>query len=99
MTTGDGGAGDASRTNRSPSARLRDMIGARRGEPKRQPWRVEGAGDRDPEQPRPDRPAGRSGWARFWWLWLVLLVVNWVLSSVLLAPAPRPMVAYHGRGE
>jgi cell division protease FtsH len=54
------------------------------------PWRVEGvAGDRR----QPDRPQG-SGWARFWWLLLALLLVNWVISSLLMGPAAREKVSY-----
>ena len=55
-------------------------------EPK--PWRVEGApgGDGTP----PKRPA----WMRFGWMLLLLLAVNWILSSFLLAPEPRTPVSY-----
>jgi cell division protease FtsH len=50
-------------------------------------WRVEGAPDQAPQRPR-------SNWSRFWWLLLVLLVVNWIVSSLLLAPASRTKVSY-----
>jgi cell division protease FtsH len=63
-----------------------------RGEPSRPapPWRVEGVrGERQGRQP----PAGPQ-WSRFWWLLLVLLVVNWIVSSLLLGPAPREKVSY-----
>src|SRR2546430_872162 len=51
------------------------------------PWRVEGA-------PRETPPRQRSNWTRFWWLLLALLVLNWIVSSVLLGPAPRTKVSY-----
>jgi cell division protease FtsH len=62
----------------------------------RRPWRVEGmdeaglpgAGGAGDGQPR------RSPWARFWWLLLVLLAVNWIISSLLLGPSPRATVSY-----
>src|SRR6185437_3693138 len=53
------------------------------------PWRVEGLDDGQEQQPR-----RRSGWLRFWWLWLVLLLVNWVVSSLLLGPPARERVSY-----
>jgi cell division protease FtsH len=52
------------------------------------PWRVEGA-----PGPAPSGPP-RMRWSRFWWLLLVLLVVNWIVSSLLLSPAPRTKVSY-----
>ncbi len=52
------------------------------------PWRVEG----HPGAAPPGPP--RMRWSRFWWLLLVLLVVNWIVSSVLLGPAPRTKVSY-----
>src|SRR5687767_8952985 len=58
--------------------------------PPPRPWRVEGlAGDGE----EPERP-WRSRLARFWWLVVVLLVVNWVVSSLLLGPADREKVSY-----
>ncbi len=46
----------------------------------------------------PARPAGEGGrgrrWLRSWWPLLLLLVVNWVVSSVLLAPPERTTVSY-----
>ena len=45
-------------------------------------------------QPGSDRPGERRGWARFWWLWLALLAVNWIIASVMLSPEPRTQVAY-----
>ncbi len=61
--------------------------------PKRpHPWRVEGApppgsGQGDPPKPRPV-------WLRFGWMLLVLLALNWIISSVLLAPPARTSVSY-----
>ena len=94
MASRDAEAGEADRNDHSASTWLRRWTRRRPAQAPREPWRVEGAGDRDPERLREDRPAGSSGGARFWWLLLVLLVVNWILSSVLLAPEPRPMVSY-----
>ena len=34
------------------------------------------------------RTRGAARWARFWWLLLVLLALNWIISSLL--PRPRP---------
>src|SRR6266581_3510141 len=49
------------------------------------PWRVEGM----------PKPAGRRpNWSRFWWFVLILLVVNWIVSSLLLAPPSRTKVSY-----
>jgi len=44
--------------------------------------------------PAPDGRPARSPWARFWWLLIVLLAVNWIISSLLLGPSPRDTVAY-----
>jgi cell division protease FtsH len=52
------------------------------------PWRVEG----HPGSAPPGPP--RMRWSRFWWLLLILLVVNWLVSSLLLGPAPRTKVSY-----
>jgi cell division protease FtsH len=58
-----------------------------RDEPK--PWRVEGAPGGDGRPPK-NRPA----WMRFGWMLLVLLAVNWIISSFILAPQPRTPVSY-----
>src|SRR4051795_7129196 len=42
----------------------------------------------------PDGPRPRTSWSRFWWLLIVLLAVNWIISSLLLAPNPRETVSY-----
>ncbi|HET6529806.1 MAG TPA: ATP-dependent zinc metalloprotease FtsH [Actinoplanes sp.] len=63
------------------------MTQPRRQDPK--PWRVEGAPGAD------GRPPGkRPSWMRFGWMLLVLLAVNWIISSLLLAPEPRMPVSY-----
>jgi cell division protease FtsH len=51
------------------------------------PWRVEGTDGQNGS-------SGRGNWSRMWWLLLVILVLNWIISSALLAPAPRVTVAY-----
>ncbi|MFB9239101.1 ATP-dependent zinc metalloprotease FtsH [Plantactinospora siamensis] len=55
------------------------------------PWRVEGMpGEGAGRPPQRRRPA----WQRYGWLFLILLVVNWFVSSNLLAPAERTPVSY-----
>ena len=55
------------------------------------PWRVEGAppghGADSPKKPRP-------AWLRFGWMLVLLLALNWVISSFLLAPPSRTAVSY-----
>ncbi|HEY3006765.1 MAG TPA: ATP-dependent zinc metalloprotease FtsH [Micromonosporaceae bacterium] len=51
------------------------------------PWRVEGG-------PRQTPPGRRPNWARFWWVLLALLAVNWIVASLMLGPAPRTKVDY-----
>jgi cell division protease FtsH len=55
------------------------------------PWRVEGAppgpGPGEPKKPRP-------AWLRFGWMLVLLLAVNWIISSFLLAPPSRTAVSY-----
>jgi cell division protease FtsH len=93
MAARDAGAGGPAGHHPSSSRWSRLKPGDGQAPRPRQPWRVEGAGD--PGQPGADRPSGgRSGWTRFWWLWLVLLVVNWIVASVMLSPEPRTTVAY-----
>jgi cell division protease FtsH len=55
------------------------------------PWRVEGA---PPGGGGPDTPKRRPVWLRFGWMLLVLLALNWIISSVLLAPPARTAVSY-----
>jgi cell division protease FtsH len=74
------------RTSTDRPAPRRDRLG-RPAPPPAPPWRVEGAPDQKP-------PRQRSNWTRFWWLLLALLIVNWIVSSVLLGPAPRTKVSY-----
>ena len=56
------------------------------------PWRVEGAPPGHGQAPEP--PKQRPAWFRFGWMLLVLLAINWVISSVLLAPPQRTSVSY-----
>ena len=81
-----------------PSAgdRLRERLTGRsspRQEDRPPPWRVEGAKGQDGGNGRGESPP-RPSWRRFWWLLIVLLVVNWIISSVLLGPPGRTTVAY-----
>jgi cell division protease FtsH len=59
--------------------------------------------DRDRPQPRRGtrsssgsngQPNQRPRSGRFWWLLVVALVVNWLLMSLLVGPAPRTSVSY-----
>ena len=56
------------------------------------PWRVEGAPPDHNQTPEP--PKQRPAWFRFGWMLLILLAVNWIISSVLLAPPQRTSVSY-----
>jgi cell division protease FtsH len=59
------------------------------------PWKVEGAPPGTPGSPgtAPDGPKRpRSAWVRFGGLLIVLLVINWIVSSFLLAPPQRTNV-------
>jgi len=56
------------------------------------PWRVEGAPPEHNQTPEP--PKQRPAWVRFGWMLLVLLAINWIISSVLLAPPARTSVSY-----
>src|SRR5689334_18735597 len=56
------------------------------------PWRVEGAPPDHNQTPEP--PKQRPAWFRFGWMLLILLAINWVISSVLLAPPQRTSVSY-----
>ena len=67
----------------------------------RPPWRVEGAPK--PAGDGPARPDWRRVAGRTWWLILLLLIVNWIVASALMAPS-RTTVSYtffreqvHGR--
>ena len=91
MANRDAGACEATQDHSTPAAWLRKQAGER---PQRQPWRVEGFGDPASRQRGQDGPTGASGWTRFWWLWLALLVVNWIIAWVMLSPEPRQMVSY-----
>jgi cell division protease FtsH len=50
---------------------------------------VEGVGDG-----QGNKPKQRSSWARFGLLLAVLLIINWIVSSLLLGPASRETVSY-----
>src|SRR3954469_2008009 len=56
------------------------------------PWKVEGAPH--PSGGGPEAPKKRPVWLRFGWMLLILLAINWIVSSFLLSPAPRTPVAY-----
>ena len=94
MTVPDTGPPVAPDDRRGLWARLRPRMGERPAQPRQPPWRVEGAEGQEPGRPDQVAGAGRSGWSRFWWLLLVLLAVNWVVSSVLLSPQSRATVSY-----
>jgi cell division protease FtsH len=57
------------------------------------PWKVEGHPDGD-QRSNPNPPNPRPAWMRFGWMLLVLLALNWVVSSFLLAPPARTPVSY-----
>jgi len=85
--------GDAppSSTDERP-ARVPDSVRSRlrREPPEAPPWRVEGL----PEQNAEPSPPRRPNWSRFWWVLVALLAINWIVSAMLLGPAPRPAVSY-----
>ena len=72
--------------------RLPDSVRSwlRQDPPKNPPWRVEGLPGRSSEPSPPRRPS----WSRFWWVLLGLLAINWIVSALLLGPAPRTAVSY-----
>jgi cell division protease FtsH len=55
------------------------------------PWKVEGAPG---GAGGPNSPKNRPVWMRFGWILLVLLALNWIVSSFILAPQPRTAVSY-----
>ena len=55
----------------------------------RPPWRVEGVPTDDKDGER-----GHRAWSRFWLTLFLLLLVNWALSSLLLATQTRTTVSY-----
>jgi cell division protease FtsH len=52
------------------------------------PWKVEGA----PPGGGPGKP--RPAWMRFGWMLVILLALNWIISSFLLSPPERTPVSY-----
>jgi hypothetical protein len=77
MAADDGSSGGADR--RSGVERLRDRLRARFSPKSPPPWRVEGADGKD-------RQGKRVSGSRFWWLLVLMLVVNWIITSLLLLP-------------
>ncbi len=63
------------------------------GERWRRPWRVEGARP-DKESDRWADSWSRPGGSRFWLVLTGLLLANWLISGLLLAPPPRLEVPY-----
>ncbi|GII54234.1 ATP-dependent zinc metalloprotease FtsH [Planotetraspora thailandica] len=62
--------------------------------PAQPPWRVEGAPPSPSDGSGPSPSNRRPAWLRFGWMLLLLLGLNWVVSSVLLAPPARTPVSY-----
>jgi len=52
---------------------------AKKSEPARHPWRVEGS--RGPQAP--DQGPPKPGLGRWWWLLIAMLIVNWVVAGSL----------------
>src|SRR3954452_20137963 len=76
----------------APGGRPLTRVGTpKRPDAPKPPWRVEGHPDGAGGADQPNR---RPAWMRFGWMLLVLLAVNWIVSSFLLAPAPRTPVSY-----
>jgi cell division protease FtsH len=79
---------------RQGSGRGATRGGIRRDDPPPPPpWKVEGV-------PRERTGQGGQGgnqrprWTRFWWVLVVLLLLNWVIASNLLSPPSRTTVSY-----
>jgi cell division protease FtsH len=94
MTGTDAAPREGAPRRDGPWGAVRDRLGrgssSSEGPAAKPPWRVEGMGG----DPAPDGRPARSPWARFWWLLIVLLAVNWIISSLLLGPSPRDTVSY-----
>jgi cell division protease FtsH len=56
------------------------------------PWRVEGAPPGG--SPGAEPPTKRPAWLRFGWMLVLLLAINWIISSFLLSPPERTSVSY-----
>jgi cell division protease FtsH len=94
MAAEDARVGETVQTDGDPKARMRKWLDRSPAQTQRQPWRVEGAPELPSGPPDRKQPTGRGGWFRFWWLWLALLALNWIVSSVMLAPEPRVVISY-----
>ena len=80
------------RTNRHRSRRTAwwsALKAGQRGKPPRRTDNATSAGGRGTREEH-----GSRGWWTSWWPLIVLLVANWVISSTILAPAPRETVSY-----
>jgi cell division protease FtsH len=94
MAAGDAGRRDAPGRGRGPGGWFGRWSGGRAAQGQRL-WRVGGAEESgDPGRAGRDGPGGGSGLSRFWWLFVVLLAVNWIIASVMLSPEPRATVSY-----
>jgi cell division protease FtsH len=78
--------------HRSGSRWLRRWMWQRSGQPQRPPWRLEGKGGAPGQSD--GEPTRRGSRLKSWWPVIAVLVVNWVISSVLLAPPARTTVSY-----
>ena len=92
--------GDRHTARRGLSGWLQDRMRGRSGQdPSTQdsprPWRVEGADNQNQGADRNQSPqGGRNPFARFWWILLIILALNWIISSALLGPPSRVTVSY-----
>jgi cell division protease FtsH len=79
----------APRTSSGQESRRTSRLPWRGDQPPRPPWRVEGMTRRKAE-----RQDQGSVWKRLGSMLAILLVLNWVLASIALAPASRVAVSY-----
>jgi cell division protease FtsH len=92
--------GDRHAARRGLSGWVQDRVRGRSGQDRPSqdsppPWRVEGADDQNRNQdPNQKAQGGRSPFARFWWILLIILALNWIISSALLGPPSRVTVSY-----
>ena len=85
MTSQDAASGSPADRPNSTHGSVRERLRRKPSPPV--PWRVEGTPGQTP-------PGRRPNWSRLWWLLLALLVVNWIVASLMLGPAPRTKVSY-----